>query len=106
MTTEYHAEDTRKSRFGDGDKPLESVAFSPSISGQSYPARYPYPDETLGEPLTIREAARLIGCSDWTVRHQHIPNGLPHFRSGPAGKFVFYRKQIVAWILRQQRGGR
>jgi hypothetical protein len=59
----------------------------------------------LGEPLGVREAARLIGCSDWTVRHRHMPLGLPHFRSGPSGKLVFYRNQVVRWILQQQRKG-
>jgi hypothetical protein len=106
MTTEYHAEDVqRESRFGDNEKSLESLGISADRPGQSYPRRYPHPDETLGEPLTIRETAELIGCSEWTVRHQHIPKGLPHFRSGPTGKLLFYRKQVVAWILQQQRKG-
>jgi hypothetical protein len=106
MTTEYHAEETRESRFDNGEKPLNSLDISPEMPGQSYPHRYPHPDDTLGEPLAIRDVAELIGCSDWTVRQKHIPRGLPHFRSGPSGKLVFYRKQVVAWILRQQRGGR
>jgi len=62
----------------------------------------------LGEPLSIREAAKLIGCSAWTVRQSHVPHGLPCFRSGPSGKFIFYRDQVIAWILQQQqkKGGR
>jgi hypothetical protein len=59
----------------------------------------------LGAPLSIREAAKLIGCSPWTIRQRHVPNGLPHFRSGPNGKLIFYRDQVVAWILQQQRKG-
>lgn len=63
--------------------------------------------ETLGEPLSIRKTAELIGCSPWTVRQTHLPNGLPCFRSRPSGKLIFYRDQVVAWILReQQKGGR
>jgi hypothetical protein len=37
-----------------------------------------------------------------------LPAGLPHFRSGSQGKFVFYRNQIVQWILdnqKRQKGG-
>jgi hypothetical protein len=56
----------------------------------------------LGPPLSIRAVARMLGCSPWTVRQQHIPAGLPHFRSGPQGKIVFFRDQVVQWVLRQQ----
>jgi hypothetical protein len=59
----------------------------------------------LGEPLTIRQAAQLIGCSAWTIRHRHMLRGLPHFRSGPSAKLIFYRDQVVAWILDQQKKG-
>jgi hypothetical protein len=59
----------------------------------------------LGPPLSIREVAAMLGCSPWTVRQQHIPRGLPHFRSGPNGKLVFFRDQVVAWILTQQKKG-
>lgn len=86
--------------------------------GQNYPQHYPqFPDANaapidrpdvspLGVPLSIREVARLIGCSAWTVRQRHLPQGLPCFRSGHAGKLIFYRNQVVAWILRQQKGGK
>ena len=62
--------------------------------------------ETIGQSMTIREVAILIGCSVWTVRQQFIPQGLPHFQSGPSGKLIFYHDQVVRWILqRQQKGG-
>jgi len=61
--------------------------------------------EELGEPLGIREVAKLIGCSAWTVRQRHVPRGLPHFRSGPSGRLIFYRDQVVRWILECQRQG-
>lgn len=61
---------------------------------------------SLGEPITIREVAQLLGCSAWTVRHRHIALGLPHFRTGPSGRFTFFREQVVGWVLaRQQQGG-
>jgi hypothetical protein len=61
---------------------------------------------SLGEPISIREVARVIGCSAWTVRNVWLPQGLPHLRSGPSGKLIFYRDQVVAWILTiQQKGG-
>jgi len=59
----------------------------------------------LGEPLTIRQVAKLIGCSPWTVRQQHMRRGLPHFRAGANGKLIFYRDQVVRWIQSQQKGG-
>lgn len=59
----------------------------------------------LGEPLTIRQVAQLIGCSAWTVRHCHMHRGLPYFRSGPSAKLTFYRDQVIAWILEQQKKG-
>jgi len=60
----------------------------------------------LGQPLSLLQVARLIGCSAWTVRHRLILQGLPHFRSGPSGKLIFYRHQVTAWILQQQKGGK
>lgn len=93
------------SGFAESGNTLQIQGLSPSHYGQSYPQHYPQVREVLGEPMTIQEAARLIGCSPWTVRHRHLPQGLPHFRSGPMGKLVFYRNQVVRWILQQQKKG-
>jgi phage terminase Nu1 subunit (DNA packaging protein) len=57
----------------------------------------------LGEPLSVYDAARLIGCSPWTVRQKHVKAGLPCFRSGSSGRLTFYRNQVVAWILEKQK---
>ena len=72
--------------------------------GQSRPQQYPQP---LGPPLSIRGVAELLGCSPWTVRQRYIPQGLPHLRSGPSGKLIFFHNQVVLWILerQQQKGG-
>jgi hypothetical protein len=59
-------------------------------------------DLLLGEPMSIREVARLIGCSPWSVRQTLLARGLPHWRSGPSGKLIFYRDQVVRWLLHQQ----
>ncbi len=67
------------------------------------------PDPILGEPLTIAEVARLIGCSVWTVRQRYLPSGLPYLRIGKTGKLMFYRNQVVRWIFEKQnqsKGGR
>lgn len=107
MTSEGNAEEIRISGFENGAKPAETLGLLHDSVGQSYPQHYPQVRETLGEPLSIREVAGLIGCSAWTVRHRYLPQGLPHFRSGPAGKLVFYRNQVIQWILQQQqKGGR
>jgi hypothetical protein len=75
--------------------------------GQSYPQHYPQfgitRDDPLGSPLSIREIAQLIGCSPWTVRQRYLPHGLPHLRSGPHGKLIFFREQVVSWILEYQK---
>jgi len=75
--------------------------------GQNYPEHYPHENDPLGEPMPIREVARVLGCSAWTVRQRYLPQGLPHFRSGPQGKLVFFRHQVTRWIVeRQQKGAR
>lgn len=60
--------------------------------------------DALGEPMNLREVAKLIGCSAWTVRQVLVPDGLPHWRSRPSGKVIFYRSQVVRWLLRHQQG--
>jgi hypothetical protein len=62
-------------------------------------------DDRLGEPLTIKQVARVIGCSPWSIRQRYLGRGLPHFRLEPKGKLIFYRNQVVQWLLRQQKGG-
>lgn len=52
--------------------------------------------------MGIRQVARLIGCSAWSVRQTLLPRGLPHWRSGPSGKLIFYHDQVVRWLLDQQ----
>ena len=58
--------------------------------------------DVLGEPLAIAEVARMLGVSAWTVRQRYLPSGLPHFRIGTQGKLVFFRNQVVAWVLATQ----
>jgi hypothetical protein len=105
MTTDDNAEKTRMSGFDNGAKPAQTFGISHDFLGQSYPQHYPQASEALGEPLSIQEVARVIGCSAWTVRHRYLPQGLPHLRTGPMGKLVFYRSQVIRWILQQQRKG-
>jgi hypothetical protein len=98
----------RMSGLNDARKAPQTLPFSLARAGQRDPQQKPGLDsgfgapDALGEPLTIREVAEIIGCSAWTIRQRYIPDGLPHLRSGPAGKFVFYRHQVVRWILQQQ----
>jgi excisionase family DNA binding protein len=100
----------RKSGFAPTPNAAQMLGLSPSGLGQSYPQHCPPLREAgeaqaeLGSPLSIREAAQVIGCSPWTVRHALIPRGLPFFRSGASGKLIFYRNQVVRWIETQQGG--
>jgi DNA-directed RNA polymerase specialized sigma24 family protein len=57
----------------------------------------------LGTPLTIDEVAELLGCSPWTVRQRYLRQGLPHLQASAHGKLIFFRKQIIAWVEKQQR---
>jgi hypothetical protein len=60
----------------------------------------------LGTPLSIREVAKMIGSSAWTVRQKYVPQRLPCLRSGPSGKLIFFEAQVIAWVLaRQTKGG-
>lgn len=70
------------------------VVLEEDLSGRNH--------DLLGEPLSIWEVARMIGCSAWTVRNRLLRLGLPHFRSGPSGRLIFYRDQVVRWILQKQ----
>ncbi len=56
----------------------------------------------LGEPIGIREVAQLIGCSVWTVRQQCLRRGLPHFRASRTGRLIFYRNQVIRWLIDKQ----
>ena len=59
----------------------------------------------LGPPLDIKDVARMIGCSPWTVRQTLIPRGLPHFRFKANGRLTFFGNQVIRWIENQQQGG-
>ena len=100
----------RELAFASRTKYASLLSFTHLSPGQSCPQPYPQAtmpaNDPLGAPLSIRDVARMIGCSAWTVRQSYIPQGLPHLRSGPSGKLIFYREQVVRWILEhQQKGG-
>ena len=90
------------SGFAEMAKSTETKPIERSRLGQSYPKHYPGSENPLGAPLSIKDVARLIGCSAWTVRQKFIPLGLPHLRSGPSGRLTFFSNQVVAWVLAQQ----
>lgn len=58
--------------------------------------------QTLGEPLNIRQVINLLGLSSWSVRQRLIRRDCRTFDSGPSGKLIFYRHQVVRWVLAQQ----
>lgn len=109
-TNGEHATKHRNWGQADGTKAAENQRVSEAALGQRYPQHYPrrvdfdsVEDDPLGTPMTITEVARILGCSEWTVRQRHLRAGLPHFRLGRTGKLMFYRKQIVHWILENQK---
>jgi hypothetical protein len=103
----------RKSDFRPDRERKHSLEFSAEPLGQSWPKQWPtferspgdFSSDPLGLPLTIRQVAGVIGCSAWTVRQKYVPAGLPHLRSGPNGKLIFYKNQVIRWLLERQRKG-
>lgn len=57
----------------------------------------------LGLPLAIAEVAALLGCSPWTVRQKYLRRGLPHIRASASGRLIFFRDQVIAWVIQQQK---
>jgi|GEM_PF-1015899 len=86
------------------ENPNEYRGFAESSKRDLYPstAATPKLDDPLGEPIGIRQVARLLGCSVWTVRQRYVPQGLPHVRSSAAGRLVFFRTQVINWTLKRQ----
>jgi len=39
------------------------------------------------------------------MRQKYLPLGLPHFRVGSTGKLIFYKTQVIRWLLAQQQKG-
>ena len=98
------------SGFAQSGNTLQIQRFLPMGYGQNCPQDYPqateHADDPLGVPLSIRDVARLFGCSIWTVRQRYLSQGLPYLRTGPNSKLIFFRDQVVRWILEnQQKGG-
>lgn len=107
MTRSTHSERDKEVRKKVSAEIRASIKDSGYLTRAELPAGLPASDQAslLGEPLGIREVGNLIGCSAWTVRQKYIPVGLPHFRSGPNGKLLFYKNQVIRWLLRQQQEG-
>jgi hypothetical protein len=89
-------------------KAAETLEFVPSDPGQPCPSPCPQfcpTHDGLGEAMSIAQVAQLFGCSMWTVRQSYMRQGLPHFRASREGKLVFFRQQVIEWILKQQQKG-
>lgn len=103
----------RMSGFGNGGNDAKTLTIPEGGLGQHCPQACPGPNEVretpgghaLGEPLGISEVATLLGCSPWTVRQRYLPKGLPHLRASATGKIVFFRAQVIDWILHHQTKG-
>ena len=102
----------RNSGQAGGANRTERLNFCSFDLRQCCPHHYPHrsdlepTDDPLGRPMSIRHVAQLLGCSVWTVRQRHLRCGLPHVRIGKGGKLMFYRKQVVQWILENQKAER
>src|SRR5689334_1660729 len=98
------------SGFVRGRKDTDLLDFLPEPYGQNCPSHCPSGDATpasgspnaLGDAITIREVAAIIGCSVWTVRQRCMKRGLPYFRPSRTGRLIFYRDQVVRWLIENQ----
>jgi len=94
----------------------EPLGLSRPRLGQRNPQPCPHPalaetthgettsvEPTLGAPMDIAEVAALLGCSAWTVRQRYMRLGLPCLRTSATGKLVFFRGQVIDWILQRQK---
>ena len=105
--------DIRNSGQAANGNRTETLSFCSYDLGQCCPHHYPHrrdfediTGDPLGAPMTISQVAKLLGCSIWTLRQKHLRSGLPHFRIGKGGKLLFYRKQVIEWILETQEQSR
>jgi len=97
--------------FVSGANVTKNMDFSSTDLGQHCPqpnphSNYGQPDvgggESLGDPMDIETTAKFLGCSVWTVRQRYLSQGLPHLRASAEGKLIFFRRQVVDWILKRQ----
>jgi hypothetical protein len=104
------SEDVRNRRLLKGPGIVEDFALHPRpelAEALAVPEKFQdCESDALGAPLAIGEVATLIGCSVWTVRQRCLPQGLPHFRASRTGRLIFYRNQVVRWLIENQRGRR
>src|SRR5437868_3522062 len=88
-----------KSDFLARAKSQRNKDFAAASLGQCCPEQQPQEKpgaasdkrSALGQPLGIKQAAALIGCSPWVVRYRLLKRGLPHFRFTASGKMIFYQ---------------
>ena len=100
-----------ESDFAPARNSAENLDFPRAPLGQRNPQHCPplngaigsESGASLGEAMSIRGVARILGCSEWTIRQQYLPRGLPYFRLSPRGKLLFFHNQIVRWVLERQR---
>lgn len=85
---------------GPGRQPGEQPPEKPAR-----PAAEERPVCPLGQPLTIRQVAALVGLSPWSVRHGLIPQGLPYFRAKANGKLLFFANEVIRWLKAHEKGG-
>lgn len=95
-----------ESDFGTEPKEPQTLASLPVSQGQSCPQHCPPSQDrdrsVLGGAMSVAEVALMLGCSAWTVRQKYLPQGLPHVRASAVGKIVFFREQVIDWILKRQ----
>ena len=96
-----------ESDFRGAARGAETLGFEAIQLGQrkphSCPEHCPQVESALGEPMDIEDVAMLLGCSVWTVRQRYLPGGMPHLRASARGRFIFFREQVIDWILERQK---
>jgi excisionase family DNA binding protein len=52
------------------------------------------------EPMTPKDAAAYIGCSEYTIRDMARKKKVPHYRIG--SKIMFRKSTLDKWIAQQE----
>ena len=104
------AEKSNESDLPEAAKSAETLGLASFEGGQRKPRCCPEDcphinalEFTLGDAMDIVDVAAIFGCSAWTIRQKYMKQGLPCLRTSRTGKFLFFRRQVLDWILKQQR---
>jgi excisionase family DNA binding protein len=80
---------------------LEELAMDNNAIIRNFRKENPLaPDNEYFEPMTPKDAAAYIGCSEYTIRDMARKKKVPHYRIG--SKIMFRKSTLDKWIAQQE----